>query len=1142
MNVVKRDGRIEELDVGKIKKYTRAAVKGLEDVITSEEIEADATIHFMDGMKTSDIQLSLIRSASEKIDVDRPEVTYVAARLFLSDLYQKYINTVGELSFVKYIEYGVNIGLLNPIFNTLDIDKYAELIDDSDDLLMERDFLFTYTAIVNLDAKNLKRNIYGNIIELPQYIFLANSIILGLNEPEENRFEFVKKHYNYVSSHKAMTATPTLSNARLVRPTLSSCFIGATFDSIEGINKTHGDMSLMSKFGGGIGWDWNDVRASGTDVDGVPGASGGIVPFLNITNSIANAVDQLGCTTPDTEVLLVESAVLDGNKIDLTTGKYNIRAMDEIEGVSSAMSNKAYEMNIPKDEMNKASLAISCLFTANGNVDKAIHLSGTIYDIDKNKAKSYIDEYISLDKKAPEGFVTSICGKFYISELSNILDKDTLIPLTREKDSKGVKVLYKDKWYIVRNIMVSTFLKYRGSLILHKDGDIYNTQLDNLTLDKEDTGISRAIGRSKLINKLSKSLSGKDVSLYTKPIKDVKVGDLAVTMNGKDIVAEPVLSVYDVNVNKGSQYFYSTGHGKVETSAWHPVEVVTNNGIVTKRADELQIGDSIIYMLGSKLSTTKIKEVGNSDNDIEYKDLTIANTHRYFVKTGNAFSLVHNTRKGAIAVYIEPWHMNVFDFLDSKNPSTEDRLSAHDLFPALWIPQLFMDRISEDGNWTLFDSRECKDLHTLYGEEFNKRYEYYEQDDTVNKRTIKAKELLSSILKTYFETGNPFLLNKDEINRRHQCENIGVIRSSNLCVEVMNATSPGVEVTDVMLEKDGETFTNRFDSSETVVTDLGIEKSVKHLNRFDYVNGDRVCSVENQIVDKKTSVCNLSSINLGKLDKIDDLEPIVKTFVRALDNTIDLNYYPTKETYETNVENRSIALGLMGEHHMLANKGVHYGSKEHYELIDEICEKFSYWAIEASVELAIERGSYPEFEGSSWSKGILPIDTIKDATKKLTDREPTMDWDTLRERVKGGIRNGYIMAIAPTSSISVITGTTSSIEPIFKRVFMEENLSGNFKVIAPNLNANTWGIYKSAYEIDQMALIELAAIRQKWIDQSQSLNLFVIPEKITGGKLKEMYIRGFELGVKSFYYLRSKSLESIQSSSKDNAIECEGCQ
>jgi len=450
------------------------------------------------------------------------------------------------------------------------------------------------------------------------------------------------------------------------------------------------------------------------------------------------------------------------------------------------------------------------------------------------------------------------------------------------------------------------------------------------------------------------------------------------------------------------------------------------------------------------------------------------------------------TRKGAIAVYIEPWHMDISDFLDLKKNSGEERRRAHDLFPALWINDLFMKRAANDEIWTLFDPYEVSDLSSLYGEEFEKRYEEYENDPNIAKERIRAKELWKKILTELFETGNPFLCFKDNANKTNPNDHTGIIRSSNLCTEIFQNTEPNHYKIKIVYE-DGTT--DVLEESDLVKVDSGIEKEAKKVTALDTIGGKKIFIVEKEMIEGKTAVCNLASVNLSKINTKEDIERVVPIAIRMLDNVIDLNFYPHAKVKHTNLKSRAVGLGVMGEAQMLAERGIEWGSYEHLSKID--------------------RG------------GLFGY---------------TYNWEDLRAKVKEfGLRNGYLMAIAPTSSISILVGTTQAIEPVYKRKWFEENLSGMIPVVVPNLSPDTWAYYTPAYDLDQRVLIKAGAIRQKWIDQGQSLNIFMTLDKASGKYLNDIYMLGWKLGIKSTYYLRSQSPEN-KIDVADRSLECEGCQ
>ncbi|WP_407380339.1 ribonucleoside-diphosphate reductase subunit alpha [Helicobacter sp.] len=783
--VVKRSGRLETLDITKIQKYTASAVKGIEGVSQSE-LELDARLHFRDQISTEEIQQTLIKTAADKIDLECPNWTFVAARLFLYDLYHRVNHFTGYKSLKEYFERGEQAGKI-----VLGLKEKFDLEFLDSHIKPERDLQFNYLGIKTLYDRYLIKDAEGKPIELPQHMFMAIAMFLAQNEKTPN--EWAVKFYDMISKFEVVCATPTLANARTPRHQLSSCYIGSTPDNIEGIFDGYKEMALLSKYGGGIGWDYSKVRGLGSFIDGHKRAAGGVVPFLKITNDVAIAVDQLG------------------------------------------------------------------------------------------------------------------------------------------------------------------------------------------------------------------------------------------------------------------------------------------------------------------------------------------------------------TRKGAIATYLEIWHTDVNDFIELRKNSGEERRRTHDLFPALWICDLFMKRLEENALWTLFDPYQCQELTELHGEAFERRYLELEQDPNIIQEQVSAKDLWKKILMNYFETGLPFLCFKDNANRANPNGHAGIIRSSNLCTEIFQNTQPNHYRIQVEFE-DGSKV--EFEEEELVTTDLGITKKANKLTSLDSMQGKKIFIAQRVCEDGLTAVCNLASVNLSKIHTKEDIERVIPIAVRMLDNVIDLNFYPNRKVKATNMLNRAIGLGVMGEAEMLATQQIHWGSDSHLQKIDEIMEMISYNVILASSNLAQERGCYPQFAGSNWSKGIFPIDLANKEALKLVDRGGLFglcyDWQELKNIVmKNGMRNGYLMAIAPTSSISILVGTTQTIEPVFRKKWLEENLSGMIPVVVPNLTLETLNYYVSAYDLDQRDIIRAAAVRQKWIDQGQSTNIFMKVNKTSGRVLHEIYTLAWKLGLKSTYYLRSESPEAEVA---DRSIECVNCQ
>ena len=452
-------------------------------------------------------------------------------------------------------------------------------------------------------------------------------------------------------------------------------------------------------------------------------------------------------------------------------------------------------------------------------------------------------------------------------------------------------------------------------------------------------------------------------------------------------------------------------------------------------------------------------------------------------------------RQGAVAVYLDVWHKDLPEFLQLRTNNGDDRMKAHDIFPAVCYPDLFWRMAKEDLNqsWYLFCPNEIMTikgycLEDYYGEEWEKRYLDCVNDSRLSKRSMSIKDIIRLVLRSAVETGTPFTFNRDAVNRANPNNHRGIIYCSNLCTEIAQNMSAIETVSTEIRTEDG---------------DMVVVKTVRP--------GDFV-------------VCNLASLSLGHLPLEDEqqMKEKVATVVRALDNVIDLNFYPIPFAQITNHHYRSIGLGVSGYHHALAIRGIRWESEEHLSFMDKIFERINYAAIEASAELAKEKGRYDYFEGSDWQTGAY-------FTKRNYDSPA---WKALAAKVAAsGMRNAYLLAIAPTSSTSIIAGTTAGTDPVMKRFFLEEKKGAMLPRVAPSLSDKTFWLYKGAYLTDQQWSIRAAGVRQLHIDQAQSLNLYITNE-FTMRQVLNLYLLAWECGVKTVYYVRSKSLE---------VEECESC-
>ncbi|RFA31461.1 ribonucleoside-diphosphate reductase subunit alpha [Alkalilimnicola ehrlichii] len=556
---------------------------------------------------------------------------------------------------------------------------------------------------------------------------------------------------------------------------------------------------------------------------------------------------------------------------------------------------------------------------------------------------------------------------------------------------------------------------------------------------------------------------------------------------------------------------------------------IRDNALLSKFAGGLGNDWTRVRALGAHIKGTN----GKSQGVVPF--LKVANDTAVAVNQGGK-------RKGAVCAYLETWHLDIEEFLELRKNTGDDRRRTHDMNTANWIPDLFMERVRDEAEWTLFSPEEAPELHDLYGKAFAEKYREYEALADAGKirnfKRVGAVDLWRKMLGLLFETGHPWLTFKDPCNLRSPQQHCGVVHSSNLCTEITLNTS-----------------------------------------------------------DQEIAVCNLGSVNLVRhltddgLDQ-DKLARTVRTAMRMLDNVIDINYYSVPASRNANLRHRPVGLGIMGFQDALYALGIAYGSEQAVAFADRSMELVSYHAIWASTELAEERGAYSTFQGSLWSQGILPLDSLELLADSRggaleLDRSATLDWDSLRERVRRGMRNSNCLAIAPTATIANITGVSQSIEPTYQNLYVKSNLSGEFTIVNPALArelkalglwdevmvndlkyydgsvqpieripADLKARYRQAFELDPRWLVEAAARRQKWLDQSQSLNLYM--SEPSGPKLDALYRLAWERGLKTTYYLRTMGRTHVEKSTVTdgqlNAVpmapqacsiddpDCEACQ
>lgn len=603
--------------------------------------------------------------------------------------------------------------------------------------------------------------------------------------------------------------------------------------------------------------------------------------------------------------------------------------------------------------------------------------------------------------------------------------------------------------------------------------------------------------------------------------------------NARAIEFYHLLSSFDYMASTPTLFNSGTRHSQLSSCYLTTVQddlegiygAIKDNALLSKWAGGLGNDWTPVRALGSRIKGTN----GQSQGVVPF--LKVVNDTAVAVNQGGK-------RKGAVCAYLESWHLDIEEFLELRKNTGDERRRTHDMNTANWVPDLLLERVRDDRDWTLFSPSDAPDLHDLYGNAFRTRYEHYEAQVAAGKiklfKQIPAKQLWRKMLTVLFETGHPWITFKDPCNLRSPQQHTGVVHSSNLCTEITLNTSA-----------------------------------------------------------EEIAVCNLGSVNLaahirdGKLD-VERLERTVNTAVRMLDNVIDINFYAVPQARNANLRHRPVGLGLMGFQDALYQLGLPYACAEAVEFADTSMEQLSYFAIRASAQLAAERGAYESYEGSLWQQGILPIDSVgllqenRRPGELVTDQQSQLDWAPVRDLVaRHGMRNSNVMAIAPTATISNIVGVSQSIEPAYQNLFVKSNLSGEFTVVNPSLVRDLKAVdlwdkvmvndlkfydgsvqqiermpealkarYATAFEIDARWLVEAAARRQKWLDQAQSLNLYMAEP--SGKKLDALYQLAWERGLKTTYYLRSLGATGAEKSapvaapqpqvcSIDNP-DCEACQ
>ena len=1099
MQVIKRTGKKEDVSFDKITARVRKLSYGLNPLVEPITISMKVVQGLYDGVTTTELD-NLAAETAATLAAQHPDYAILAARIAVSNLHKNtdksFSKTMKDL--YNYIDpkTGEKAGLIGETtYKT--IQKHAAKLDST--IIFDRDYEFDYFGFKTLERSYLLR-MNGKVAERPQHLFMRVSV--GIHGED---IESAIETYNLMSEKWFIHATPTLFNAGTPKPQLSSCFLlSMTEDSIGGIFETLTRCAKISQSAGGIGLSIHNIRATGSYIKGTGGQSNGIIPMLRVFNDTARYVDQ--CFHPDTivytrqgikridDIVLHEELLThDGsfNKVarllrqNYTGPMVSISVKQSIEPVSVTPEHPFLVLRGQKKMVNHAVITnrlekgfiepewveakdlteedlISfpipdyaydipeysledCRFygmmIGDGHISKdgkQAHLTQNIETDDINFIKSYLyqngirwtESNTEGEKKIRFTWSAHLGFKFSRAMLYDAESEKTVHP--------SMLHLPKDKVLQIVKGIVET------------DGNVSNRDNFDITLDMTSRNVIESV-RFMLMR-------------------------FGILTSGKERDRRGEVSTYKNITTRKISYVLRIPKVKDVTDVLG-----------------LHEGEYTTYFTHQNNTYSRIDKITVQDYDGLVVDFEVMPNHSYVTHAGVA----HNgggKRKGAFAVYLEPWHADIFEFLDLKKNHGKEEMRARDLFYAMWISDLFMERVKDDKPWSLFCPNECPKLFDSYGGEFEELYHRYEREGRARKQ-VPARELWHKILESQIETGTPYILYKDAANKKSNQKNLGTIRSSNLCTEIMEYTS-----------KD------------------------------------------------EVAVCNLASISLPKYVDVkrndfdfQKLYDITRVVTRNLNKVIDVNYYPIPEAEYSNMRHRPIGLGVQGLADAFILMRMPFDSAEAKQLNKDIFETLYFAAMTESVALAERDGHYETFKGSPLSKGEFQFD--------LWGVKPSKrwDWDALREKVmKVGARNSLLVAPMPTASTSQILGNNECFEPYTTNIYTRRTLSGEHIVVNKHLlndlvRLGLWNeetreviiaangsiqnieglpqalkdLYKTSWELSMKAIIDMSADRGAFICQSQSLNLFM--ENPSFSKMTSMHFYAWQKGLKTgMYYLRSR--------------------
>lgn len=1156
MRVSKRNGELEEVSFDKVLNRIRNLSDNLN--VNIFDVAQKVCTRIYDNVKTSELDELAAHICSSMI-TEHPDYGTLAAKIIISNHHK---NT--SPSFSETITLLYNNVDINKERNPLVSDELYETVMKNKEKLNSyidygRDYLFDYFGFKTLERSYLLR-VDNVVVERPQHLLMR--VALGIHG---NDIKDALNTYDLMSKKYFIHATPTLFNAGTKRPQCSSCYLlHMNDDSIVGIYRSLEECALISKYAGGIGLHIHNIRGNGSRIRGTNGVSSGIVPMLRVFNNTSRYVNQ--CFTPDT---IVYSQ--DGPK-----------RMDKI-----TTDDMLVTMDGTYKKVNEVAI---------NNVNKDILEFRTKFSFESIKVTPEHEIYVIPNQSRMINF----------SLIKNRLDKNIVKPEFKfAKDvSRNDFVGYPIPTFEQDMDVDEDFCRFYGIMI--GDGSIYiRTNTQSLCLEYK-IHLNNTT-KKETVNFVENYLKQKDIHYWVTKGDDADTYSIgwsnqAVGISYEDIYnnGEKYLSpkflhlpksktmalvhgLMETDAHCGKEFYFhstsyqvaqsmrylllrlgslSSGHVKDQVGRGHYIlrksgkrdYIETKKVMYVVRVPKTHITNTLFGVEGehnqffehnnilwSRIRTIKpIKYIG------DVYDFNMTDNHNYTIAS---LGLVHNSgrRNGSFAMYLEPWHTDIESFIEMKKNHGNEEDRARDLFYALWIPDLFMERVKDNGDWTLMCPDECRGLSDVYGEEFKKLYEKYERQGK-GRKTMKAQDLWWQILQMQIEQGVPYLLYKDAVNRKTNQQNLGTIKSSNLCSEIVQFTSP-----------------------------------------------------------EEISVCNLASIALPSYIEYDEnnkpsynfqkLHEVAKVITKNLNKVIDVNFYPVEKARRSNLKHRPIGIGVQGLADTYAIMRCPFDSEEAAKLNRDIFETIYHGALESSMEISKKRaaliqdfndnkltydelyeklnlneyeiinakypGAYSTFEGSPASKGILQFDMWGVQPTK----EWLWDWASLKEDImKYGIRNSLLLAPMPTASTSQILGFTEAFEPVTSNLYKRKTLAGEFIVINKYLikdliNQGLWNkdmknkliisegniqniddipqdikdLYKTAWELKQKVIIDQSASRGIFVCQSQSLNLFV--EDPDFKKLSSMHFYAWQKGLKTgVYYLRTRAKAQAQKFTIDPSL------